>query len=68
MTAAARHGIYSVIDMHQDAWGKYVASPPGTVCPNGTKPDIGWDGAPTGRPSPTAPAPARRRRAGADRP
>ncbi len=32
--------------MHQDAWGKYVASPPGVVCPTGSKPGIGWDGAP----------------------
>ena len=36
----------SVIDMHQDAWGKYVASPRGVVCPTGSKPGIGWDGAP----------------------
>ncbi len=46
VAAAARHGIYSVIDMHQDAWGKYVASPPGTACPSSAKPGIGWDGAP----------------------
>ena len=46
VAAAARHGIYSVIDMHQDAWGKYVASPPGTTCPANAKPGIGWDGAP----------------------
>ncbi len=46
VAAAARHGIWSVIDMHQDAWGKYVASPPGVVCPSGSKPGIGWDGAP----------------------
>ncbi len=43
---AARYGIYSVIDMHQDAGGKYIASPPGTVCPAGSEPAIGWDGAP----------------------
>jgi endoglycosylceramidase len=43
---AARYGIYSVVDMHQDAWGKYIASPPGTVCPAGSAPAIGWDGAP----------------------
>ena len=43
---AARRGIYSVIDMHQDAWGKYIASPRGVVCPTGTSPAIGWDGAP----------------------
>ena len=44
--AASEHGIYSVIDMHQDAWGKYIASPPGVVCPPGRSPAIGWDGAP----------------------
>jgi endoglycosylceramidase len=43
---AARHGIWSVIDLHQDAWGRYVASPPGVTCPSGAKPGIGWDGAP----------------------
>ncbi|MBO0730918.1 MAG: cellulase family glycosylhydrolase, partial [Acidimicrobiaceae bacterium] len=43
--AAARH-LYVVLDMHQDAWGKYIASPPGTVCPPGTQTAIGWDGAP----------------------
>ena len=43
---ASRRGIYSVIDMHQDAWGKYIASPPGTTCPAGQSPAIGWDGAP----------------------
>jgi endoglycosylceramidase len=46
VAAAAARGIYSVIDMHQDAWGKYIASPPGVVCPAGLKPAIGWDGAP----------------------
>lgn len=44
--AAAARGIYSVIDMHQDAWGKYIATPPGTRCAPGTSPAIGWDGAP----------------------
>ncbi len=43
---AAGHGIYSVIDMHQDAWGKFVASPADVTCPTGSKPGIGWDGAP----------------------
>ena len=32
--------------MHQDAWGKYIASPAGVVCPPGREPAIGWDGAP----------------------
>lgn len=44
--AAAARGIYSVVDLHQDAWGKYIATPPGTVCAPGTSPAIGWDGAP----------------------
>jgi endoglycosylceramidase len=44
--AARRRGIYTVIDMHQDAWGKYIASPAGVVCPAGREPAIGWDGAP----------------------
>jgi endoglycosylceramidase len=44
--AAAARGIYSVIDMHQDAWGKYIASAPDAVCTDGKHPAIGWDGAP----------------------
>ena len=44
--AASEHGIYSVIDMHQDAWGKYIASPADVVCSEGREPAIGWDGAP----------------------
>src|SRR4051794_23270914 len=44
--AASAHGMYSVIDMHQDAWGKFIASPPGVVCAPGSEPAIGWDGAP----------------------
>jgi endoglycosylceramidase len=43
---AARHGLYVVIDMHQDAWGKFIATPPGTTCPPGSAPAVGWDGAP----------------------
>src|SRR5436305_5360357 len=43
---AAAHGLYVVLDMHQDAWGKYIATPPGTACPLGLQPAIGWDGAP----------------------
>jgi endoglycosylceramidase len=43
---AAARGIYTVIDMHQDAWGKYIASPKGVTCPAGREPAIGWDGAP----------------------
>ena len=43
---AASHGIYVVLDMHQDAWGKYIATPVGATCPPGLQPAIGWDGAP----------------------
>ena len=43
---AGAHGIYVVLDMHQDAWGKYIATPPGETCLPGFQPAIGWDGAP----------------------
>jgi endoglycosylceramidase len=44
--AAGERGIYVVLDMHQDAWGKYIATPAGVQCPAGTEAAIGWDGAP----------------------
>src|SRR3954451_112316 len=43
---AAEHGMYTVIDMHFSGWGKYVATPPGEVCPAGLEPAHGWYGAP----------------------
>lgn len=43
---AEANGIYVVLDMHQDAWGKYIATPAGTECAPGSEPAIGWDGAP----------------------
>ena len=43
---ARQHGIHVVLDMHQDAWGKGVVAPEGTVCRGGTSPMTGWDGAP----------------------
>jgi hypothetical protein len=43
---ARRHGIYVVLDMHQDAWGKYIASPKDEACPPGFSRQQGWDGAP----------------------
>ncbi len=43
---AKQHGIYVVLDMHQDAWGKFIATPPEETCPAGLQPAIGWDGAP----------------------
>ena len=43
---AAKHDLYVVLDMHQDAWGKHIATPPGTECPPGLGRAVGWDGAP----------------------
>jgi len=43
---AAGRRLYVIIDMHQDAWGKFIATPAGTVCPAGSQAAIGWDGAP----------------------
>jgi endoglycosylceramidase len=43
---ANEHGIYVVIDLHQDAWSKFVYTPAAEVCPQGTRHQIGWDGAP----------------------
>ncbi|GAA4486065.1 hypothetical protein GCM10023094_41780 [Rhodococcus olei] len=43
---AKAHGLYTVLDMHQDAWGKSVGTPAGVPCPAPLKPGIGWDGAP----------------------
>lgn len=43
---AASRGIYTVIDMHQDAYSAFIhTSDPGS-CPAGTSPAKGWDGAP----------------------
>jgi endoglycosylceramidase len=44
--AAAAHGIYSVIDMHQDAYTATIATTDPAGCPPGTTPAKGWDGAP----------------------
>ena len=43
---AADHGIYTVIDMHNGGWGKYVATPPGEKCPGDLRKSHGWLGAP----------------------
>lgn len=40
---AAKYDIYVLLDMHQDAWGKYIVSPASEAC---DKPNKGWDGAP----------------------
>jgi endoglycosylceramidase len=41
-----RRGIYSIVDLHQDAWGPTLAARPDEVCPAGSTPAFGWDGAP----------------------
>ena len=40
---AAKYNIYVQVDMHQDAWGKYIATPDSL---HSTHPAKGWDGAP----------------------
>ncbi len=44
--AAAERGIYTVIDMHQDAYTATVSTTNPADCPSGTTPAKGWDGAP----------------------
>jgi len=46
VAAAAARGIYSVIDMHQDAFTAFLSTSDATTCPPGTTPAKGWDGAP----------------------
>lgn len=43
---ANAHGMYVVIDLHQDAWSKFISTPADEVCGQGKRPQIGWDGAP----------------------
>ncbi|WP_211240898.1 glycoside hydrolase family 5 protein [Hamadaea tsunoensis] len=42
---AKAHDIYTVLDMHEDAWGNALAKPD-ERCGGGTSPTTGWDGAP----------------------
>jgi endoglycosylceramidase len=39
-------GIYTLIDLHQDAWNATLAAPPDESCSDGSRPAGGWDGAP----------------------
>ena len=39
-------GIYTLIDLHQDAWGPSLAASGDEDCPDGTYAAVGWDGAP----------------------
>jgi endoglycosylceramidase len=43
---AGAHGLYVVLDLHQDAWGKFIATPAGESCAPGMERAVGWDGAP----------------------
>ncbi len=43
---AAAHGIYTVIDMHQDAYSAYIYTEDADECDEGSRPGKGWDGAP----------------------
>lgn len=42
----AAAGIYTIVDMHQDAWGPTLAASGSEICPSGQGKAIGWDGAP----------------------
>lgn len=44
--AAASRGIYTVLDMHQDAYTATLFTTDPSSCPAGTSPAKGWDGAP----------------------
>ena len=39
-------GLWVVLDMHQDAWGKYIATDRNEQCPPPQSHATGWDGAP----------------------
>ncbi|MGD8825228.1 MAG: cellulase family glycosylhydrolase [Myxococcales bacterium] len=39
-------GVYTLLDLHQDAWGASLAAPPDEVCEGDSLPAGGWDGAP----------------------
>lgn len=45
VASAKAHGVYVVLDMHEDAWGNALAKPD-QECGGGTTPTTGWDGAP----------------------
>ena len=42
----ASRGMYSIIDLHQDAWGATLAARPDEACLANEEPAFGWDGAP----------------------
>jgi endoglycosylceramidase len=42
----AARGIYTIIDLHQDAWSATLAAPPEETCLPNFQLALGWDGAP----------------------
>ncbi len=42
----AERGVYTILDLHQDAWGPTLAAPPDEVCEGNSEPAGGWDGGP----------------------
>ena len=40
------NGLYTIIDLHQDAWGPTLVAGENEICPEPTIPAVGWDGAP----------------------
>jgi endoglycosylceramidase len=42
----AARGIYTILDLHQDAWGPTLAARPDETCTPPVQPAFGWDGAP----------------------
>jgi endoglycosylceramidase len=42
----ASRGVYTIIDLHQDAWSATLAARPNEECGPGREPAFGWDGAP----------------------
>jgi endoglycosylceramidase len=53
---ARAEGVYVLLDMHQDAWSKYVYTKPGETCTDPFKATRGYDGAPEWASRPTSQA------------
>jgi endoglycosylceramidase len=43
----AGRGIYTILDLHQDAWGATLAARPNELCDPPAETALGWDGAPS---------------------
>ena len=53
---AKKAGVYVLLDLHQDAWSKYVYTKPGQTCADPLKATKGYDGAPEWASRPVTPA------------